>query len=289
MFKTAICLISLGCPLVLAAAPPSIGTIRSSGEFRVDGAVIKDNGTLFEGSTVETAEARSVVQLGNLQLTLLPMSRATIYRDRTVLQKGSEVVSGAGKHVVEALGMRIAPSAATSSVQVEIPTPGRVAVAARDGGAEVHNASGILVASLRAGMSLAFEPQGNPKAVKITGKVIATHGRFLMIDVTTNVTAEIVGTDLTKYVGKKTQVSGEIVPDATPLAPATEVVRVSSAKLAVAAGAAGAGGAAGAAIAGGGLSAAATAAIVGGVAVGAATVGMAATGTFSGDSSASRQ
>jgi len=164
-----------------------------------------------------------------------------------------------------------------------------VAVAARDGGAEVHNASVILVASLRAGMSLAFEPQRNPKAVKITGKVIATHGRFLMIDVTTNVTAEIVGTDLTKYVGKKTQVSGEIVPDATPLAPATEVVRVSSAKLAVAAGAAGAGGAAGAAIAGGGLSAAATAAIVGGVAVGAATVGMAAAGTFSGDSSASRQ
>ena len=294
MLKTVICLISGCCLLILAAAPLPIGTIRSNGEFRVDGAVIGDNGTLFEGSIVETASARSVLQLGKLQLTLLPMSRAKIYRGRTVLEKGSELVSGAEKHVVEAFGMRIAASTATSSVQVQIPAPGRVDVAARDGGAEVHNSSGILVASLRAGMSLAFEPQENPKTVKIAGTVVAANGRLFVVDITTNVTVELVGADLEKYVGKKVQISGEIVVDAKPLAPATQVVRVSSAKIAGAAGATGraagaAGGAAGAASTAVGISGAAIGAIVGGVAVSGTVIGLAAAGTFSGDSSASRK
>ena len=295
MFKTAICLISGGCLLVLAAAPPSIGTVRSNGEFRVDGAAIRGNSTLFEGNLVETSDARSVVQLGSLQLTLLPGSSAKIYHDRTVLQRGSELVSGSGQHVVEAGGLRIASSA----VQVEIPAPGRVAVAAREGGAEVRNSTGVLVASMRAGMALAFEPQAAAAtAVRMTGILIKTNGKFMLTDVTSHVTVEIQGPDLAKYVGRTIDVSGSIIPGAKPASPASQVVAVSSVHVVGAAGtagAAGAGGAAGGAGAAGaagagvaaGLSGAAVAAIVGGVAVGGTVVGLAAAGTFSGAGSAS--
>src|SRR5215470_7619357 len=131
MLKTALGLIFGGCLLVIAAAPNSIGTARSNGEFRVDGAVIRGNSTLFEGNVVETAGARSIVQLSGAQVTVLPESRVAIYHDRTVLQKGS-LLSSAGRLEVEAVGLRIAPSNGNSSIHVEIPASGRVAVAARD-------------------------------------------------------------------------------------------------------------------------------------------------------------
>jgi hypothetical protein len=49
--------------LFLMAAPPSIGVIRSSGDFQVDGSTVSGNATLFEGSTVQTAAAQSKIQL----------------------------------------------------------------------------------------------------------------------------------------------------------------------------------------------------------------------------------
>ena len=290
MLKTALGLISGGCLLVMAAAPPSIGTVRSNGEFRVDGAVIRGNSTLFEGNVVETAGARSVVQLGGEQVTLLPGSRAAIFHDRTVLEKGS-LLASAGRLPVEAVGLRIAPSAVNSSIQVEIPAAGRVAVAARDGGAEVRNQTGILVASLRTGMSLAFEPQAaSPQTVQVTGVVQSSEGRFFLTDETTHVTSEIVGLDLTKDVGKRIQVSGDIVSGASLVSHATQVVRITHRKVLGAAatsagtnGGNGGSGAAGAATAGG-LSHGAMAAIVGGVAVGGTVAGLAAAGTFSSSS-----
>ncbi|HEY2857527.1 MAG TPA: hypothetical protein VGJ21_03875 [Terracidiphilus sp.] len=253
----------------------------------MDGALVRGNSTLFEGNVVETAGARSVLQLGGTQVTLLPESRAAIYHDRTVLQKGS-LLSGAGRLQVEAIGLRIAPSAANSSIQVEIPSIGHVAVSARDGGAEVHNQAGILVASLRAGMALAFEPRASaPEAVQVTGRVQASNGEFFVTDETTRVTSEIVGIELGKDVGKRVQVNGEIISSA-PVGAATQVVRATNRKILVAAaaggGVAGAGAAGAGAATAGGLSTIATAAIIGGVAVSGTVVGLAASGTFSGSS-----
>ncbi len=288
MYKTAIGFIFGGSLLVMAAAPASIGTVRSNGDFRVDGAVIRGNSTLFEGNVVETAGDRTVVQLGSARVTLLPTSRATIYHDRTVLEKGS-LLSAAGR--VEAAGLRIAPSGGEASIQVEIPSSGRVAVAARNGGAEVRNHSGVLVASLRTGMALAFEPRAAaPEYVQVTGVLEASGEHYLLTDETTHVTSEVLGADVKQDVGKRIQVNGEVVSGVAPAPPATQVVRVSRRKVmgaaaagAGAAGTAGAAGAAGAATAGG-ISAGATAAIIGGVAVGGSVAGMAAAGTFSGSS-----
>lgn len=55
-----------GCLQVMIGAPREIGTVRSLGEFRVDGAAIRGNGTLFDGDVIETAFMRSSSDSGAL-------------------------------------------------------------------------------------------------------------------------------------------------------------------------------------------------------------------------------
>jgi len=294
MLKLFFSLLSGGCLLVSAAAPPSIGIVKSTGEYRVNGSTVPGNSTLFEGDVVETSAARSVVQLGATQLTLLPASRAHIFRDRTVLEKGSGLLAGAQTHAVEAATLRIVQSTKNSVVQVEISAPNRVSVAAREGGAEVRNSSGMLVASLRTGMALAFEPQaGASTAVKMTGDVTTQDGKFYLTDGCAKVKVELLGQDLGQFVGKRVDVAGSGIPGATASGGALQVVqtititRVKVAPCAAGAPGAGSAGAAGAGPAG--LSHAATAAIIGGVAVAGTVVGLATAGTFSSVSPASAQ
>jgi hypothetical protein len=296
MFKTFLSIVSSGSLFALAAAAPSIGTVRSNGEFRVDGAAIRGNSTLFEGNIVESAKTRLVVKLAGAQVTLMPESRAKIYRDHTILEKGSGLMTGAN-HVVEASGLRIASSTKKDSlVQVEIPAPGKVAVAAQDG-AEVRNSNGVLVASLRSGMALAFEPQSAASAVKVSGVVETKDGKFFLTDACANVRVELLG-NLASQVGKRVEIGGSAVPGAVPVGGASQVIQVVTVQAVTGtpkpcgtpAGAAAAGGRAAAAgsASGAGLSTAATAAVIGGVAVGGTMIGLAAAGTFSDETPASR-
>jgi hypothetical protein len=286
MFKLVSSLLMTGGLLVLAAAPASIGIVKSTGQFRVNGSAIPGNGNLFEGDVVETAGARSIVQVGDSRFTLLPESRAHIFRDRTVLEKGSGLLVGALGRTVEAATLRITPAAKTSVIQVEISAPNRISVAARDGGAEVRNSSGVLVASLRSGMALAFEPQvgAATSALKLTGTIEAHDGTFFLTDTTTNVSYQLQGADLAKYVGKSVQITGSSVPGATAAAGASQVAEVATVQLSTAAAAAGGG-----AVAAVAVSHVAVVAIVGGVVVGGAAVGLAAAGTFSKSTSVSGQ
>lgn len=297
MIKFALSLLTIGCLLALTAAPASIGIVKSTGQFRVNGSAIPGNSNLFEGDVVETAGGRSIVQIGATQFTLLPQSRAHIFRDRTVLEKGSGLLAGTQSHTVEAATLRIAPAAKNSVIQVEISAPNRISVATRQGGAEVRNSSGVLVASMRSGTALSFDPQaaGASTALKIKGTVESGDGRFFLTDTTTNVKFELQGTDLAKYDRKCVEITGSSIPGVTAAAGASQVCQVVTiqqvgCKKVAAAGAAGAGAAgAGAAGAGAGISAGATAVIVGGVAVAGVVGGLAAAGTFSSSSGLSNQ
>ena len=306
MFKYMMCLFAAGSLLVVSAASPSIGFVKSSGEFRVDGSAVRGNGTIFEGAVVETNAARSVIQLANAEITLSPDSRVRVYHDRTVLEKGSGSVRDGASHIIEAATLRIAPSARDSVVQIDLTSLSSVTVGARGGPAQVRNSSGVLTASLLPGMALAFNPQAaSAAAVKLTGVIEARNGAYLLTDETTKVTIQLLdGPDVLKYAGKKVEVTGSSIPGASPLGGASQLVRavtikpVGDKRKVAAAGAAGAGAGAAAAGAGAGaagaaagLSGAAVAAIVGGVAVAGTVGGLAAAGSFSGgsDPSISRQ
>jgi len=149
----------------------------------------------------------------------------------------------------------------------------------------VRNSSDVLTASVLPGMALAFEPQeAASTAVKMTGIVESRDGAYFLTDETTKVRVQLVGTNVSKHVGKMVQITGSSVPDATPAGGATQLVRIVAMKPigAGSAAAAGTGGAGAGSSAG--LSIAAIGAIVGGVAVAGTLGGLAAAGTFSGSS-----
>lgn len=288
-----------GCLFAITATTPSIGTIKSPGEFRVDGITIHGNSTIFDGNVIETEMSRSVIELTGAQITLSRQSRVKVYRDRVVLENGGGLVRNAGKHTIEAATLRIVPISNDSVVQIDMSGPTHIAVSSQSGSADVRNSGGVLVASLRTGMALAFDPQaGAAAAATVSGLLHVVGSTFFVTDTTANITFELRG-DLAKYANKNVRVTGSIMGGAVAAAGASQVIHVTSidvvsgGKKAAAGGAAGAAGTAGTAgtagAAAGGLSAGATAAIVAGVGVAGAVAGLGLTGNLSGDSSASRQ
>jgi len=227
MFKPLISLLLSGCMIVATAGDPSIGTVKSAGDFRIDGSTIRGNATVFEGDLIETASVRSVVQFSSTEVTMAPDSRAKLYRDHVVLEKGMGLVRDGENQVIEAGTLRIASGSKGSLLQIETFGPNKVGVAARIGSAEVRNGAGVLVARVNAGLPIVFGPQANASTItKVTGVVGKMDGKYLLTDTVTNVTVEIRGKDLGKYAGKEVSVTGTTIPGATPVAGATQVVEV---------------------------------------------------------------
>jgi hypothetical protein len=273
MSKLCLSLLAGGCLAAATAASPSIGIVKSTGSFRVDGAAIRGNGTVFEGNVIETGAARSTVQIGAAQLTLLPHSRARIWRERVALEKGSGLLArpdGRFVALVESANLSIEP-AKDSVTHIAVAGPGRVAVASRDGGVAVRNSGGMLLASLRSGMGVAFAPDGSAStAVKVAGVLRSLNGKYLLTDQTTNVTFELTGSGLASYVGKYVEVEGSVIPGANPAPGASQTVQVAKidpqrqSQQPVA-----------------GLSGTAKAAIIGGVSAAGTVIGLVSAGSFS--------
>jgi hypothetical protein len=276
----------------LVAVPPPIGVANSSGEFRVDGSAIQGNSTLFDGAVIETTSARSVLHISGAQVTLLPDSRAKVYRDRAILEKGAGIVTHAQHLIVQAASLRIAPSAGDSVLQVEKTGQAQVVVAITGGSAEVRNLSGLLIASLNPNMALAFNiPASDTQtsaatgAVKLAGVVQSDGGSFFLTDSTTGVKVELRGRDLAKYVGRKITFDGSVIPGATPAQGASQVVQVITIDLVKTAPVVATGGIRSG---DGALPPAALAAVIGGVVVTLALTSAASLGTFSSSAPLSR-
>ena len=222
-----ICLVLVGCVLILTASAPSVGIVKSTGDFRVDGSIIRGNSTVFDGNLIETTAARSTVQLGEAQITLLPNSSAKVYRDHTVLKSGSELMRNGEKRMIEAATLQIVSAAKDGIVLVAMGGPNNVKVFATSGAAQVRTAAGFLVASLSPGTGLAFSPQaGAATSMQMKGVLESTDGKFFLTDVTSKTRVELRGTDLAKFKGKSIQVTGSVIMGAAAGAGASQVVQV---------------------------------------------------------------
>jgi len=267
--QSLLALLVAGC--LLAAADPAIGMAVARGSFRADNSRVHGNTTLFEGTRLETTQASVELRLqSGAQLGLAPESQAKVYRDRLVLERGRAEVRSAVTYRLEARGLRAAPAAARAWARIGLDEQNRVLVAAIRGPVEVRDPAGLLLANLEAGRTLMFDPQGQqPGAaapVKITGLLQRKDGRYLVTDEVSQVTFEVTGAGLDRHVNSRVEISGAIDPAAKPVAPATQVVKVTKAIGLSGAPPAGAGGWAA-------LAPAAKTAIIGGVLVG-ATVGV---------------
>jgi len=278
------------------AAAPAIGTVITSGAFRLDHLNVSGNATLFEGSLLETAGSASTVALSSgARLSLEASSRGKLFGDRLVLEKGGTRLDNATGFHLEALGLRVQPERGVTSGRVSLEGTRRVRVSAVTGGFRVLNAQGQLVANLAAGSTLAFEPQpGASTATRVTGVLENRNGRFLMTDEVTKVRVEAVGRNLAVETGRRVEVAGLMDAAATPASGASQTVRVLSLRQlpeggTAPAGQGGAGGTGAPAGAGAGAGAGAatgtivaTVAIVAGVAAAAVLGGLAAAGALPG-------
>jgi len=274
-----------------AASPvsgtPAIGKIVAKGAFRVDNSTVTGNSTLFEGATIETATERSSLELSSgAKLTLAAASKGKVFGDRMALERGQTRLDKADGFRVEARGLTVQPETGNSTGQVELAGNTRVQVAAMTGSFRVLNSRGMVVAKIRPGIALAFEPQSASGPARITGRMVNKGGHYLVTDETTNVTVEVAGSNLGKRVGKRVETTGSMDPTATPVSDASQFIRVTSVhalsgEATAAAGAGGAGSGAGAGAGASGLAISGTTiAIIGGVAAAAVVGGFAASGGF---------
>ena len=270
---------ALAVGLSCYAAGPTIGFVQATSDFRLNQTATRGNGTLFEGSLLETGAARSDVSLGSgSHLILAPNSKTQIYKDRTVLLAGAAEMSGNGYSLIAAK-----LSISGSSAQVAVDSPSKIRVGALSTPVEVRDSRNILIARVAPGTALEFENQGGASgAVSVTGLVTKVGSDYYVTDKTTNVKYQLQGTcvNLDKFVNKTNMatVSGSLVTNSTPREGATGVISLASTKCAVAATGAAAAGAGGAAAAG--LSTAAIAGIGVAVATAGIFIGLAAAGTF---------
>jgi hypothetical protein len=212
----------------LLAAPPAIGVATSTGSFQLNHAQVSGNGTVFDGASLETAEATSRVRLnGGAWIELAPESKATIFAHRAKLEEGFGEWQSGADFQVEARGLRVVTSGAKAMARMRIDSPNTVLVAAVNGPVKVYNQGGTLVANVHPGAALSFQPQaGATDSFQMSGCLLVKDKRYILVDATTNQTVEVRGESLAGEVGNRIQVTGAAVPSAKPVSGASQVIEV---------------------------------------------------------------
>ena len=273
----AFCFLLAGSISMGMAASGSIGMVNARGSFQIDHGRVYGNATLFDGTVLETGIVAGEVRLTTgARMQLASDSRATVYRDRLVLERGAGKLQGMG-YGIEAGNLRISAGEPNAGASVALRSGTKVLVAALHGRLQVTNARGVLVANLAAGTALEFETsgEGDSTSSHLVGVVRKQGNKFFLTDETTHVTVELRGPGLSGKAGKRVDVNGSVDAGAAPAEGAAQVVQVTS--IVVASKAAAAAGASTAA----GISAK-TVAIIGGVAAAGTVAGLGITESLPG-------
>ena len=233
--RTLISPILVGCLTFGQAAGPSIGVAIANGSFQVDGSSVSGNATLFGGTIIETRQASSRLQFNNgARIELGPESRAKVFGDRLMLEKGLGEL--AAKHYqIEAQSLRIAAGESKSLARVRIEGSKNVMVSAVNGPVRVYNEIGLLVASVRPGTALTFQPQAaSPTASERSGCLLRSKedsSKFVLVDQIANVTVEVRGEGLAEQAGNVVKITGTAFRSAVPVEGASQVIQVASIEL----------------------------------------------------------
>ena len=218
-----------------SAGTVAIGTASARGDMRVDQYKVNGNATIFDGSVVETDQATADLRLDKgVAVTMSTGSRATLYHDHLVLQKGMTELSSSSQFQVDASNLRVTPTASDSRGVVAVKHGDTVEVAALTGSFGVTNDKGALLARVVPGHPLSFSLQAGAGTASSgsqpfegTGMLSKeADGNFLLT--VGEVKFQIVGKDLDKSAGKKVTIKGTTVPDQPPADGAVMVVNLSS-------------------------------------------------------------
>ncbi len=221
-----------------AAATVSIGTASARGDMRVDNYTVQGNATLFDGSQIETGQASADLRLQKgIEIILGRSSRATLYRDRMVLEQGETELTASAAFRLEASVVRVTANNLDSRWTVSLKPGNTVEVTALTGAVGVTNEHGIMLADVLPGQPLSFAmqqgasgsaPGGGSSAFVGTGVLHNSNGHYFFTVTATGVTYELMGVEakLAGLAGQTLTITGTIDPNVAPVPPATTVVQV---------------------------------------------------------------
>jgi len=215
---------------VLAAATLYVGMVTSDGSLWVDSAGVSSHATLFEGSFVQTEDAPAKLQLaGGVRVLLDGASRAQVFQDHLLLEKGRTQLDAGAAFRIEARTLRVTPAATDSRAVVAVRDSGVIAVGSLSGQVQVRNSQDVLVARVTPAHVVELRPDANGASL-VTGCISTTGKRLVLADEVSGAIIELRGEKLDDYAGKRVQLSGQAV-HSRATAPADEVIDVSALKV----------------------------------------------------------
>jgi hypothetical protein len=157
--------IFLAICLHLSAATTTIGSVVSQGDLRIDSRTVKESGTVFDGSLIETghgAVSSAAVRLnGNSTLTLYADSRGTFYGDHLILIQGEAKVAAASPFRTEVTGLKVLAAEPYTTGLISVGLDGKVNIEAETGSFSVAKDDGQFLARVTSREPLALYRQAN--------------------------------------------------------------------------------------------------------------------------------
>ena len=199
----------------------SIGTVSARGDIRVDGYNVSSNGTLFDGTTVETGPATAMLRLNNgTEIMLSSNSHGVVYSNHLVLLQGkSELKNSSSSFLLEAKGLRVASSGPDAFGVVALGSANTVDVAAVTGELRIVNNAGLPLARVATGAAFSFPaaqeqqpaapPAGQGQPFKeIEGVMNSENGGYYVTDLDGTKYELVTGNNIKKFAGKNVAVTG---------------------------------------------------------------------------------
>lgn len=211
------------------AANPSIGFVVAKGSFQLDHSTIWSNGTLFDGSVVETKTVPSQLHLSNgSDIAVAAESRVTVFQNRVVLERGAVQLRSSNGYQVEARALRLAAAAPTTIAGVELLGNGRVAASASSGEMLISNKERVLVAQLLPGKAVTLDPDKatNPGLTRLSGCVQGVGGGLRLVDEASGVAFELHGEGVEKELGNMVEIAGTADSASAKVAGASQAINV---------------------------------------------------------------
>ena len=205
-----------------AGGTGSIGTVSARGDVRVDGYTVSSNGTVFDGSIIETSQFTATLRLNNGdEISLDRNSQGVMHRDRMELLRGrGQLKATAAPFLVEAEGLRIASYGTDATGIVSVSPVNTIDVAALSGEFRVMDGDGFSLGRVSSAGAMSFPvpkaaasqgsaQNGSSYSTTVVGIVSAKGGHYY-IELADDSIYELVGGDPVKYVGDKVVAEGTL-------------------------------------------------------------------------------
>ncbi|MCW5966499.1 MAG: hypothetical protein KIT83_20850 [Bryobacterales bacterium] len=221
----------LVCFAMLAVAAPTIGTITSNGRFQMNGAETWNQGAIFDGARIETEKSISRLLLRNgTDLRIGAASQSRVYADHLILESGAVegILSNTFHLETPALGLRVHGENVRAHIAIN---DGKVLVSSLAGAVSVRGPGGLLLASVQEGSAVQLSGgNGATAGVELTGVIEYKNSVYILKDCASNVTVQLTGSVVAKYVGKHATIIGEVDPRKPSLPSAEYRVAVKQAR-----------------------------------------------------------